>query len=164
MNCETDNVQLEKKRQQIEEIREQKRKFAAQMQLLDLQEKGLQQSASAQDIEKMSTRFSRVGFAGGPVSEPTTPPEHGSGALPDPFSSRPARFSMNNVTSPPGLSNRLSQSNSHITSPPSGAYSNISTFNQGQKPPAKSMPGSRRNSEEEEYYPEDLPIKRSAVA
>jgi hypothetical protein len=151
--------QYEKKRQQIEQVREQKRKFEAQMKLLDLQEQRLQQSTTTSDMDHLGRGFGRVGLNGGPVSEPTTPPDYSDTGFPTSFS-RPNRFSYNSVTSPPGLSNRFSQSSSQLASP-SGI---VNSRNPPQKPPAKSMPGSRRNSEDEEYFPEELSTYRSTAA
>jgi hypothetical protein len=151
--------QYEKKRQQIEQVREQKRKFEAQMKLLDLQEQRLQQSTTTSDMDHLGRGFGRVGLNGGPVSEPTTPPDYSDPGFPTSFS-RPNRFSYNSVTSPPGLNNRFSQSSSQLASP-SGI---VNGRNPPPKPPAKSMPGSRRNSEDEEYFPEELSTYRSTAA
>jgi hypothetical protein len=157
-------MQYEKKRQQIEQVREQKRKFEAQMKLLDLQEQRLQQSTNTSDMEHLARGFGRANLAGGPVSEPTTPPDYADAGFPTSFS-RPNRFSINSVTSPPGLNNRFSQSSSQLASSPSGI---VNGRFPSQKPPAKSMPGSRRNSEgrnseDEEYFPEELATYRSTA-
>lgn len=157
----TDIYQCDVKTQQIEAIRAEKRKMEAQMKLLDLQEQGLRQPTSTQDMDRVTGRLNRVSLTA--VSEPTTPPEYAENGFSSQFS-RPGRYSMNNITSPPGLTNRFSQSSSHITSPPSGTISSNGMYNQNQKPPAKSMPGSRRNSDEEEYFPEELPVTRSAAS
>jgi len=133
----------------------------AQMKLLDLQEQGLQQPTTQHDIDRMAGRLNRISLTA--VSEPTTPPEYAENGFPNSLS-RPSRYSLNNVTSPPGLSNRLSQSSSHITSPPAGLPSSNTVYNQNQSQSTKSMPGSRRNSDEEEYFPEELPSTRSAAA
>lgn len=152
-------MQYEKKRQQIEQVREQKRKFEAQMKLLDLQEQRLQQGTNTADMENLARGFGRIGLAAGPVSEPTTPPDYSDAGFPTSLS-RPNRFSMNSIASPPGLNNRFSQSSSQLASP-SGGIAN--GRNLPQKPPAKSMPGSRRNSEDEEYFPEELSTYRSTA-
>ena len=131
----------------------------AQMKFLELQEEDLQGPGSTEDISRLSGRLNRVSLTA--VSEPTTPPEYNDNGLGRQYS-RANRYSLTNITSPPGLSNRFSQSSSHITSPPSGNLAN-STYSQAQKPPAKSMPGSRRNSDEEEYFPEELPTNRSVA-
>ena len=153
--------QRELKNQQLEQIRAEKRKMEAQMKLLELQEEGLQGTGGTEDVNRMAGRLNRVSLTA--VSEPTTPPEYSENGLSRQYS-RSNRYSVNNVTSPPGLSNRFSQSSSHITSPPSGNFSSNNTYNIAQKPPAKSMPGSRRNSDEEEYFPEELPVTRSVAS
>ena len=131
------------------------------MKLLDLQEQGLQQASAPQDMNRLTGRLNRVSLTA--VSEPTTPPEYSENGYSNHIS-RPNRYSLNTLTSPPGLTNRFSQSNSQIASPPSGISSTNGVYNQSQKPPAKSMPGSRRNSDEEEYFPEELPATRSAAS
>jgi hypothetical protein len=133
----------------------------AQMKLLDLQEEGLQGQGNTQDVNRLSGRLNRMSLTA--VSEPTTPPEYNENGFSSQFS-RSNRYSMNNITSPPGLGNRFSQSSSQITSPPSGSFSSNGLYHQTQKPPAKSMPGSRRNSDEEEYFPEELPANRSLAS
>lgn len=133
----------------------------AQLKALELQEQGLRQPAGAQDMDRITGRLNRVSLTA--VSEPTTPPEYAENGFSSQFS-RPNRYSTNNITSPPGLSNRFSQSSSQITSPPSATISANGMYNQHQKPPAKSMPGSRRNSDEEEYFPEELLVTRSTAA
>jgi hypothetical protein len=134
----------------------------AQMKLLELQEEGLQGQGSTQDVNRLSGRLNRISLTA--VSEPTTPPsEYNENGFSSQYS-RSNRYSMNNITSPPGLGNRFSQSSSHITSPPSGNFSSNGAYHQTQKPPAKSMPGSRRNSDEEEYFPEELPVNRSVAS
>ena len=128
------------------------------MKLLDLQEQRLQQSTNPSDIDHLARGFGRVKLTGGPVSEPTTPPDYSDPGFPTSLS-RPNRFSINSISSPPGLSNRFSQSSSQLASP-SGIASGRDT---PQKAPAKSMPGSRRNSEDEEYSPEKLLAYRSTA-
>lgn len=129
------------------------------MKLLDLQEQRLQQSSNTSDLDHLARGFGRVNLTGGPVSEPTTPPDYSDAGFPTSFS-RPNRFSVNSITSPPGLNNRFSQSSSQLASP--------SSTTNGRKPPsrppAKSMPGSRRNSDDEEYFPEQIMAYRSNAA
>jgi hypothetical protein len=149
------------KNQQLEHIRAEKRKMEAQMKFLELQEEGLQGPGSSEDVSDMSRRLNRISLTA--VSEPTTPPEYSENGVSRQYS-RSNRYSLNNLASPPGLSSRFSQSSSHITSPPPGNFPTNSTYNQVQKPPAKSMPGSRRNSDEEEYFPEELPPHRSITS
>lgn len=129
------------------------------MKLLDLQEQRLQQSTNTSDMDHLATGFGRIGLTAGPVSEPTTPPDYSDTGFPSSLS-RPNRFSASSITSPPGLNNRFSQSSSQLASS-SGI---VNGRNPPQKPPAKSMPGSRRNSDDEEYFPDELSSYRSTAA
>ena len=154
-----DLKQQERKRQQIEEIREQKRKFMEQMRVLDEQEQGLQGAGNMQDQNRSTNRYNRLSLNAGPVSEPTTPPEYSNGAYANSFT-RNNRYSMNSVFSPPGLGARYSQPVSQITSPPNGRHSMNSTYLQNNRLSAKSMPGSRRGSDEDEYFPQEMTPQR----
>ncbi|KAL2868702.1 uncharacterized protein BJX67DRAFT_371109 [Aspergillus lucknowensis] len=133
---------FEKKRQHIEYMREQKRRFEEDMKLLDLQHEKEQH-----EMNQLAKDLAKAGISG-PVSEPTTPPEHRENGFPGAFS-RPTRFSTSSVTSSPGFFNVFAS----VTSPPS----------QGNHEPAQtatnrfavhSVPGSRRNSEREDFGPE----------
>jgi len=160
MDTNNSAVQI-KNKQMYEDIQNAKRKAEEQLRLLELQERSLQMGASQQDLESISGRLSGVSL-NGPVSEPTTPPEYADNGFSNRFS-RSSRLSVNSIISPPGLSKRVSQSSSQITSPPSNRLSANGMYGQAQKPSAKSVPGSRRGSDEDEYYPEDLPGPRAAV-
>lgn len=151
-----------KNKQIYEDIQSAKRKAEEQLRLLELQERTLQMGASSQDLERISTRLNRISL-NGPVSEPTTPPEYADSGLSNRFS-RSSRLSMNSIMSPPGLSKRFSQSSSQITSPPANRLSGNGLYSQSEKPSAKSVPGSRRGSDEDEYYPEDMPPTRGAAS
>jgi hypothetical protein len=142
------------KNKQMEDIQTMKRKAEEQLRLLELQERSLQMGASREELESISTRLNRISMTG-PVSEPTTPPEYADSTFNNRYS-RGSRMSANGIISPPGLGKRGSQASSHITSPAASRLSG-SMHNQTQKPSAKSMPGSRRGSDEEEDYAEDLP-------
>jgi hypothetical protein len=100
------------------------------MELIDLQ--------SRREEEEISRLSSDIQY--GKHSQPTTPPEFvDSNGFPTALS-RPNRFSMSSIT--PGMTTpRGSRSGSLLMSPPSGSASNGL--------PSKSMPGSRRNSDEE---------------
>ena len=148
-------------KQMYDDIQSAKRKAEEQLRILEIQERNLQMGANTQDIDRISTRMNRISL-NGPVSEPTTPPEYAESGFSNRFS-RSSRLSMNSVMSPPGLSKRISQTSSQITSPPANRLSGNGMFNQSQKPSAKSVPGSRRGSDEDEYYPEDLPGNRAAA-
>ncbi|ORY10564.1 armadillo-type protein [Clohesyomyces aquaticus] len=110
------------------------------MELLDLQ--------SRRDEEEIHRLSSDIQY--GKHSQPTTPPEYNtSNGFPTAFS-RPNRFSMSNIASPPSMNAttpRASRPTSQITSPPSNAST---SGTQGTASyPSQSMPGSRRNSDEE---------------
>jgi hypothetical protein len=149
-------------KQMYDEIQDARRKAEDQLRLLDLQERNLQ-LGGASDLEGISTRMNRISL-NGPVSEPTTPPEYADSGFSNRFS-RSSRLSMNSVISPPGLSlgNRMSQTSSQITSPPANRMSGNGMFSQSQKPSAKSVPGSRRGSDEDEYYPTDMHSTRTTA-
>ena len=129
--------QLEKKKLEYEYLREQRRRFEAEMELIDLQ--------SRRDEEEITRLSTDIKY--GKHSQPTTPPEYSdSNGFPTALS-RPNRFSMSSIT--PGASTpRGSRSGSHITSPPSASHSNQGNQGNGFLP-SQSMPGSRRNSDEE---------------
>lgn len=150
-----------KNKQMFEDIQTAKRKAEEQLRLLEMQERSLQMGGNTQDMERISTRLNRISL-NGPVSEPTTPPEYSESGFSNRFS-RSSRLSTNSIISPPGLTKRISQSSSQVTSPPANRLSGNGMFNQTQKPSAKSVPGSRRGSDEDEYYPEDLPTTRAAA-
>ncbi|KAF2180251.1 ARM repeat-containing protein [Zopfia rhizophila CBS 207.26] len=116
------------------------------MELLDLQ--------SRRDEEEINRLSSDIQY--GKHSQPTTPPEYSDNNGFPTALSRPNRFSMSSIASPPGVSSttRGSRSGSQITSPPS-VTSTQGTAN-GYLASTKSMPGSRRNSDEEgEDFDED---------
>jgi hypothetical protein len=115
------------------------------MQLLDLQQRREEQEL-AQMHEELgrSNKNSNAGHQ----SEPTTPPEYRetSSGFPSVFS-RPNRYSTSSLTSPPGLYNRPGRSGSQLTSPQSGI---LQSRMMDDKLPSRSVPGSRRNSDEDE--------------
>ncbi|KAF2002512.1 ARM repeat-containing protein [Amniculicola lignicola CBS 123094] len=127
---------LEKKKLEYEYLKEQRRRFEAEMELIDLQ--------SRQEEAEISRLASDITY--GKHSQPTTPPEHNdSNGFPTSLS-RPNRFSMSSIT--PGMTTpRGSRANSYITSPPSSTAGAQATTNGFL--PSKSMPGSRRGSDEE---------------
>ncbi|KAI1294043.1 ARM repeat-containing protein [Xylaria venustula] len=127
---------LEKKKLEYEKLREQKRRFEAEMQRLDQQQRELQE-----DLRPV------LGLTGH-QSEPTTPPEYREthGGFPTMFS-RPNRYSMSSLASPPGLFNRPGRSGSVLTSP----QSSIMPSRYPDDPlPYRSVPATRRNSDEDE--------------
>ncbi|ESZ95034.1 hypothetical protein SBOR_4567 [Sclerotinia borealis F-4128] len=138
---------LEKKKLEYERLREQKRRFEAEMQLLDLQQRREEQEL--QQMQEDLGRSNNNNNNAGHQSEPTTPPEfrETSSGFPSAFS-RPNRYSTSSITSPPGLYNRPGRSGSQLTSPQSGTMQSRLVVD--DKLPSKSVPGSRRNSDEDE--------------
>ncbi|KAL2759849.1 hypothetical protein ACRALDRAFT_2038617 [Sodiomyces alcalophilus JCM 7366] len=131
---------LEKKKQEYERLREQRRRFELEMQKLE-------QAQRREELElaKMQDDLTRQGHQ----SEPTTPPEyHDSSGFPSMFS-RPNRYSMSSLISPPGLFNRPARSGSLLTSPPSSMLASRVPF-EDHHLPSRSMPITRRNSDDEE--------------
>lgn len=104
------------------------------MELIDLQSR-----RGEEEIQRLS---SEVRYGKPAHSQPTTPPEYNeSNGFPTAFS-RPNRFSMSSIN--PGMTTpRGSRANSQVTSPPG------STFNGNGNLPSQSMPGTRRNSDED---------------
>lgn len=105
------------------------------MKLLDLQHE-----REKQEMDQLARDLAKAGIPG-PVSEPTTPPEYHDNGFPAGFS-RPTRFSTSSVTSSPGFFNVFAPSN-QMTSSPNGAQTPTNRFS------VHSVPGSRRNSEED---------------
>ena len=132
--------QLEKKRMDYERLREHRRRFEAEIHKLDAQQR-LEERELHQMQEDLAARY------GGHQSEPTTPPEYrdtSASGFPTIFS-RPNRYSTSSLTSPPGLFNRPARSGSLLTSPLSGTLPSRFPFDDSH-----SVPGSRRNSDEDE--------------
>ncbi|KAJ5591064.1 Armadillo-like helical [Penicillium hetheringtonii] len=124
---------FEKKRQHIEYMREQKRRFEEDMKLLDMQHE-----KEKIEMDQLARDLAKAGL-GGPASEPTTPPEYRDSPV-QAAVSRPGRFSSASVTSSPGFFNVFAPS-SQLTSP----QQPVDRF------AGHSVPGSRRNSEKEEF-------------
>lgn len=122
-------------------MREQRRRFEEDMKLLDMQHE-----KEKQEMDQLARDLAKAGTSG-PVSEPTTPPEYRENGFPGPGGfSRPTRFSTSSVTSSPGLFNVFAPS--QVTSP--------SQVNHDAQTPTNrfsvhSVPGSRRNSEKEDF-------------
>jgi hypothetical protein len=133
-------------------MREQKKRFEADMKLLDMQHE-----RERQEIDQLARDLAHAGLSG-PVSEPTTPPEYRDGGFPTSFA-RPSRFSTSSVTSSPGIFNIFSPS--QVTSPPATSQArNGATSGSNHRFSVHSVPGSRRNSEEEEYFPDSVAAYR----
>ncbi|KAH7370544.1 armadillo-type protein, partial [Rhexocercosporidium sp. MPI-PUGE-AT-0058] len=139
---------LEKKKLEYERLREQKRRFEAEMQLLDLQQRREEQELAQMQEDLGRGNNSSAGHQGH-QSEPTTPPEYreSTSGFPTVFS-RPNRYSTSSLQSPPGIYNRPGRSGSQLTSPQGGIMQ--SRLMMDDKLPSKSVPGSRRNSDEDE--------------
>ncbi|OXV06407.1 hypothetical protein Egran_05825 [Elaphomyces granulatus] len=137
---------FEKKRQHIEYMREQKKRLEADMKLLDMQ-----QEKERQKMDQLARDLAQAGLSG-PVSEPTTPPEYRDPGFPSVLSQ--PRFSASSVTSSPGIFNIFSPS--QITSPPAAQSKPTSAQTPTNHNSVHSVPGSRRNSEEDEYFPESV--------
>ena len=110
-----------------------------------------QQRREEQELAAMQEDLGRISGAAlpGHQSEPTTPPEYRETASGFPtLFSRPNRYSMSSLTSPPGLYTRPGRSGSQLASPQSGFVN--SRFAMDDQLPSRSVPGSRRNSDEDE--------------
>ena len=110
------------------------------MELIDLQSR-----RGEEEIHRLSSEV-RYGPA---HSQPTTPPEYSDGnGFPTAFS-RPNRFSMSSINNTSATSShatnntRGSRANSQVLSPPSNSFTSNNNL------PSQSMPGTRRNSDEE---------------
>ncbi|OAQ79983.1 RNA-binding protein [Purpureocillium lilacinum] len=131
---------IEQKKIEYERIREQRHRFELEMQRLDQR-----QRREALELAQMEEEIGRLA---GHQSEPTTPPEYrDNSGFPSMFS-RPNRYSMSSLASPPGLFNRPARSGSQLTSPPSGLIQN--RYGYEEPMPSRSVPTTRRNSDDEE--------------
>ncbi|KAF4255297.1 hypothetical protein KXX33_006619 [Aspergillus fumigatus] len=135
---------FEKKRQHIEYMREQRRRFEEDMKLLDMQHE-----KEKQEMDQLARDLAKAGLSG-PVSEPTTPPEYRERGFAGAFT-RPTRFSTSSVTSSPGFFNVFAPS--QVTSPPSQT-THSSAHTPTNRFSVHSVPGSRRNSEKEDFAQE----------
>ena len=133
-----------------EMLREQRRRFEADLELFNLQ-----QAKEKQELDQMVQELHRVNLSAGHQSEPTTPPEYRDHVYPSVFS-RTNRYSTSSLTSPPGLNNRTSRSGSQLTSPPSELAQTLHNHINSDTLPSKSVPSSRRGSSDKivGYVPE----------
>ncbi|CEJ56650.1 hypothetical protein PMG11_02851 [Penicillium brasilianum] len=143
---------FEKKRQHIEYMREQKRRFEEDMKLLDMQHE-----KEKIEMDQLARDLAKAGLSG-PVSEPTTPPEHVEPTVSS--VTRPGRFSTSSVTSSPGFFSAFAPS-SQLTSPqgPSHSHSSQANHQPVDRFAGHSMPTSRRNSEKEDFTMENAPFR-----
>ena len=113
----------------------------------------VQQRQEERELAQMQEDLGRFGGNGmaGHQSEPTTPPEYRetSSGFPTMFS-RPNRYSTSSLTSPPGHLTRPGRSGSQLASPQSGIVQSQSHFAFDDQLPSRSVPASRRNSDEDE--------------
>lgn len=96
-------------------------------------------------------------------SEPTTPPEYAD-AFPSIFS-KPNRYSSASLASPPGLVNRPARASTQLTSP---HFNYNRPVTSSANLPSYSVPGSRRQSDDEEenddyLYNFDASVHRAAA-
>ena len=110
------------------------------MELIDLQSR-----RGEEEIHRLS---SEVRYGKPTHSQPTTPPEYSDNGFPNAFS-RPNRFSMSSIQ-PAKITPRGSRANSQVTSPPSSSFFNNNNNNNNNNGlPSQSVPGTRRNSDED---------------
>lgn len=116
-------------------------------------------------LDRMTEDFHQTGMGPGHQSEPTTPPEYRDHAYPASVFARSNRYSSSSITSPPGL-NRSSRSGSQLTSPPSELAQTLHNHINSDTLPSKSVPGSRRGSNEgvRAYIPETNGSSRRSAA
>jgi hypothetical protein len=108
-----------------------------------------QQRDEEKELARLAVDLGRYGHQ----SEPTTPPEYRDSitGFPGVFS-RPNRYSTSSLISPPGFFTRPGRSGSQLTSPPPGLLQSLGTsrFPFDDHLPSRSVPASRRNSDEDE--------------
>lgn len=114
------------------------------MKLLDMQHE-----KEKIEMDQLARDLAKAGLSGpgslGPVSEPTTPPEYRDAPVSSAVS-RPGRFSTSSVTSSPGFFNAFA--GSQLTSPQAPSHAAQGSVDRFA---GHSLPGSRRNSEKEDY-------------
>lgn len=152
-------MQVEKKIQDLKNLQETKERFEAQMAVFSKQ-----QALEKEELDRMTIDLQQSSWNGGHQSEPTTPPEYRDSVFGSTFG-RSNRYSTSSITSPPGL-NRSSRSGSQITSPPSELAQTLHSHITSDTLPSKSVPGSRRGSNEANraYVPETNGTSRRNAA
>ena len=124
-----------------------------------------QQAAEKEELDRMTKDLQQSSLNAGHQSEPTTPPEYRDSSFGSTFG-RSNRYSTSSIiTSPPGL-NRSSRSGSQLTSPPSELAQTLQNHVNSDMLPSKSVPGSRRGSNEgiRAYVPETNGTSRRNAA
>ncbi|KAF1990568.1 hypothetical protein K402DRAFT_417356 [Aulographum hederae CBS 113979] len=156
----SDLSSLEKKKLEYEYLREQRRRFQTEMDILDLEAENHKDEMLRLTDEVSNNNNNRYTLPGA-QSEPTTPPEYREASFPQETGfptalSRPNRYSSASLTSPPGLANpnRVSRSGSQVMQP--GFQHNQQT---SSHKPTMSVPSTRRNSdgEEDEDFSLEMP-------
>jgi len=124
-----------------------------------------QELIEKEELELLTQDFQQAGLGPGHQSEPTTPPEYRDHVYPSSVFARSNRYSSSSITSPPGL-NRSSRSGSQLTSPPSELAQTLHNHINSDTLPSKSVPGSRRGSNEgvRAYVPETNGSSRRSAA
>ena len=156
----SDTIQLEKKRIEYELLREQRKRFEA-----ELEKFNLQQAREKQKLDQMAQDLHTLNLSPGHQSEPTTPPEYRDHTFPSIYSRR-NRYSSSSLVSPAGFNNRNSRSGSQLTSPPIELIQAQHGIANSDKLPSKSVPGSRRGSTDRvsAYQPENNVIGQRSAA
>lgn len=123
-----------------------------------------QQAQDQEELDRMTMDLQQSSLNVGHQSEPSTPPEYRDPVFGSVFG-RNNRYSTSSITSPPGL-NRSSRSGSQITSPPSELAQSLHNYITSDTLPSKSVPGSRRGSNEANraYVPETNGTSRRNAA
>ncbi|KAK3701582.1 hypothetical protein LTR37_015436 [Vermiconidia calcicola] len=141
----------------IETLLEQQRRITAELEAVD--------DETRREVEE-GLRHERTITQMIAQSEPTTPPDYQ-----DSFTSsvsRPNRYSTNSLTSPIGVTTRPNRSSTQLTSPSAGAVRPY-TASYVSNLPSQSVPGSRRQSDDEEeednfnYGGFDAGLRRAAA-
>ena len=155
---EANDEQSERRIRHIETLLEQQRRIAAELEQVD--------DETRREVEQ-GLRHERAVTQMIAQSELTTPPEYQDGFPGTYFNgfvhitisidilysagtiSRPNRYSTNSLTSPPSVATRANRSSTHLTSPAAN-FSRPYTAMNNSNLPSQSVPGSRRQSDDEE--------------
>ncbi|TQS39181.1 hypothetical protein Golomagni_00299 [Golovinomyces magnicellulatus] len=149
---------LEKKKLEYELLREQKRRFEADLKLLDLQ-----QRRDEQELAQMQEDLGRSSNANqGHQSEPTTPPEYNEipSGFPSAFS-RPNQYSTSSLASLPCLFNTTGRSGSQVTSPSGAIQSRLPLDDSMLSQPISDLRNTINESDKAEAVRQDPTSHRS---
>lgn len=131
--------QSERKARQYEELLAQQRRIQAQMAMIDPETR-----REVDEHQRLEQDISM--FTSGHLSEPTTPPEYYSSVN----RVHSARLSTASMASPPGFPTRPSRSGSQLASPQTAFSRPITSHAHSTSIPSRSVPASRRGSDEDE--------------